>query len=215
MIRRKDSMAYAEFMRGKYNPGDTAYVRRLLENMTVPELNGLKHTPFETLWGKLWLHADKHEHEYQAAADKCAAVARLIAAAKSPYPEPEWGFPKGRRYRCETDQQCAEREFFEETNIPRDGYILVKDVVFTETFLGTNGIPYEHRYFLALPRRMIEISPRLTVTQKREISAIGWMTLEQCRAHTRPHYTERLSMLDQLGSFVASVEVPIPNVLQE
>ncbi len=54
--------------------------------------------------------------------------------------EPEWGFPKGRRIRCESDLDCALREFNEETNIPQDSIHVFKNIVLSETFRGTNDI---------------------------------------------------------------------------
>ena len=137
MIRRKDSMSYTEFMRGKYDPTDKAYVLRLLENMTQLELHSLRTMTFEQLWTRLWNFADRHEHEFEFSKQKFDQVSKYLKEVKSVYPDPEWGFPKGRRYRSESDLACAEREFAEETNIERENYIIVKDVVFTETFLGT------------------------------------------------------------------------------
>lgn len=217
MIRRRDSMSYTEFMRGKYEPENTSYVRRLLDNMTTKEIHGLKNLPFETLWAQLWLFSDPHDHELDRAKQKFEAVTSLIRQTKNGYPEPEWGFPKGRRFRGETDIGCAEREFAEETNIPRSAYMFVKDVVFTETFLGTNGVPYEHKYFLAILTKPSEcsIQQKFTVNQRREISAIQWKTLSECRAVTRPHYTGRTEMLQNLAKFTSTIEVWIPKQEEE
>lgn len=213
MVRRKDSMSYTEFMRGKYDVTDISYITRLLENMTESELHELNTQPFESLWSKMWNYVDRHEHEMPIARDKFNEVSHILKDVKSVYTEPEWGFPKGRRFRCESDIQCAEREFGEETNIPRNAYIFVKDVEFNETFIGTNGIPYQHRYFLALVVRpdLINTCQKLTQVQKREISAVEWKTTEQCIQNTRPHYVGRSDMLSELTMFVNSVEVRIPN----
>lgn len=213
MIRRKDSMSYTEFMRGKYEPSDTAYVRRLLNNMTQDELYALNTTPFENLWSKMWNYADRHEHEMPISHEKFKAVTNIVRDVSSNYIEPEWGFPKGRRFRCESDVQCAEREFFEETNIPRSAYVLVKDVEFTETFVGTNGTPYQHKYFLAIVSRpdQLDLEQKFTSLQKREISAICWKTVKECAVLTRPHYTGRELLLSDLSKFINAVEVRIPN----
>jgi hypothetical protein len=113
MIRRKDSMSYTEFMRGKYDPSDPAYVMRLLQNMTASELAALRSQPFEVLWSRMWNHADKHEHEMPFAKEKFISVSHLLNSVHSDYPEPEWGFPKGRRHLKESDYDCACREFEE------------------------------------------------------------------------------------------------------
>ena len=217
MIRRKDSMSYTELMRGKYDVSDTKYVERLIENMTDAEIENIRTRPFEELWTRMWENADRHDREMPNARDKMHQIAPLLKSATSVYFEPEWGFPKGRRFRCETDMQCAEREFFEETNIPRSAYVVVKDVQFNETFLGTNGTPYQHKYFLAVLAKPADfnVHQKFTHVQKREISAIGWKTVPECQEITRPHYTGRPTLLADLTKFVGSVEVMIPNFVAE
>jgi 8-oxo-dGTP pyrophosphatase MutT (NUDIX family) len=213
MIRRKDSMSYTEFMRGKYDINDSAYVSRLLQNMTQSEIESLNTQTFESLWSKMWNNVERYDHEMRLANEKFDAVFEIVKESSSVYTEPEWGFPKGRRYRCESDLQCAEREFFEETNIPRSAYISVKDVEFNEIFIGTNGIPYEHKYYLGIVVQpdQVNIHQKFTPVQRREISAIGWKTLSDCIQLTRPHYSGRESLLVDLSNFVKSVEVRIPN----
>jgi 8-oxo-dGTP pyrophosphatase MutT (NUDIX family) len=212
MIRRKDSMSYTEFMRGKYDVEDPVYIRRLLENMTSSEIMSLKTTPFETLWARMWNFADRREHELAISKEKYNQITQIVNNAQSVYSEQEWGFPKGRRFRIENDFQCAEREFFEETNITKDLYIIVRDVVFSESFLGTNGIPYEHKYFMAVQLQPFNIHKKFTLSQKREISAIGWKSLSECMSLTRPHYSGREALLSDLSKFVVAVEVRIPNL---
>lgn len=213
MIRRKDSMSYTEFIRGKYNPSDTQYVKCLLSNMTQDEIIALNTQPFELLWAKLWNFADRHEHEMPISHEKFKLVAHIVKEVSSVYSEPEWGFPKGRRFRCESDVQCAEREFIEETNICRNAFVFVKDVEFTETFVGTNGTPYQHKYFLAIMRHpeQFDLDQKFTILQKREISAIAWKSLNECEQLTRPHYTGRNALLADLAKFVNAVEVRISN----
>jgi 8-oxo-dGTP pyrophosphatase MutT (NUDIX family) len=100
----------------------------------------------------------------------------------------------------ESDQVCAEREFWEETNIPSEAYEIVPNMTFTEIFTGTNDIKYKHIYFIALLKNSSLIGPsqKLTAMQKREISAVSWKTLKQSKTITRPHYTERKKILDNL-----------------
>uniref|UniRef100_A0A6C0I6B6 CCHC-type domain-containing protein n=1 Tax=viral metagenome TaxID=1070528 RepID=A0A6C0I6B6_9ZZZZ len=214
MIRRKDSMSYTEFMRGKYEPNDTVYVERLLHNMTQHELEQLASQTFETLWARMWNFSERHDQELETSKTKYQAVYPTLLKTVSSYVEPEWGFPKGRRFRCESDIMCAEREFNEETNIPRSAYIVLKDVSFKETFYGTNGIPYEHKYFVALMVRpnQFHIHQKFTSMQKREISAIGWKSIKECSILTRPHYTGRSELLSDLTKFITTIEAWIPSL---
>lgn len=212
MVRRKDSMSYTEFMRGRYDEKDRGYVKKLIENMTASEITKLRKETFEALWNKMWTYPEKHEHELKLSKAKYEQVRELLDVIDSSYTEPEWGFPKGRRLRCESDEQCAEREFFEETNIPRSSYVYVSGIKLEETFRGTNDVAYSHRYFVALLKtpQEVDIRQKFTLMQKREISAIGWKSLSDCVNLTRPHYVGRNPMLQQLAKIVETFEVGMP-----
>jgi hypothetical protein len=54
MVRRKDSMSFMEFIRGKYEETDNNYICRLVENMTQDEQQKIMTLPFATLWAQLW-----------------------------------------------------------------------------------------------------------------------------------------------------------------
>ena len=211
MIRRKDSMSYTEFLRGKYHPDNSDYLHSLLENMTQGEQELIRNNPFDSLWAKLWGYGvDHHSNEYPHAKQRFESqpISTLLDAHPTPYAESEWGFPKGRRIRCESDVECAIREFYEETNIPRDAYVILKNVLLSETFRGTNGIMYKHIYYVALitDESKIQIEQKFTAMQRREISAIAWKSLTECRALTRPHFTERIPMLETLTSILSGFE---------
>lgn len=203
MIRRKDSMSFAEFMRGKYDPADEQYVSTLIENMTLKEQAAIASEPFETLWKQLW-GDDRASADYAPSRDKFNQLdrVRLMREHLSIYTEPEWGFPKGRRMRGETDMACAVREFGEETNIPREAYTVLKNILFEETFMGLNNIRYRHVYFVALLTQpeLVNLNQRFTPMQRREISGIGWKTMSEVEALVRPHHVERLGMLAQVRS---------------
>ena len=209
MIRRKDSMSFAEFMRGKYDPTNAEYVGVLFANMTLQEQTMIVCEPFEALWRQLW-NEDTSSPEYLASKERFALVDKdaMMRAHLSPFKEPEWGFPKGRRVRCESDIECAVREFNEETNIPREAYTLLKDIVLGETFMGLNGIRYRHAYFVGLLTNpeLVNVGQKMTYMQRREISGIGWKTFDECRAYIRPHHVERTAMVDVLENIVKTYE---------
>lgn len=211
MIRRKDSMSYTEFLRGKYSPEHPEYLHTLLENMTQGEQWSIRTQPFDTLWVKLWGHGVEHHlNEYPHAKERFESLDldTLLDAHPSVYAEPEWGFPKGRRIRCETDLTCATREFFEETNIPREAYTILDNLLLAETFRGTNDVMYKHIYFLATLRdaSKIQLDQKFTAMQRREISAIGWKCLKECEFLTRPHYTGRPALMENLRTILTQFE---------
>jgi 8-oxo-dGTP pyrophosphatase MutT (NUDIX family) len=201
MIRRKDSMSFAEFMRGKYDGTNLEYVATLIQNMTLKEQAGIACDPFEVLWRQLW-GDDRSSSDFLPSREKFNQLDRvaLMRENLSVYTEPEWGFPKGRRMRGETDMACAVREFGEETNIPREAYTVLKNILFEETFMGLNNVRYRHVYFVALLTQpdLVSLTQRLTPMQRREISGIAWKTLAEAEALVRPHHVERLGMLTRL-----------------
>lgn len=209
MIRRKDSMSFAEFIRGKYDPSDTEYISVLVKNMTLKEQASIASEPFETLWRQLW-GDDRTSADFLPSRERYNKLDRvkLMRDNLSEYIEPEWGFPKGRRMRGETDLACAVREFGEETNVPRESYVVLKNIVLEETFVGLNHVQYKHLYFVALLKEpgMINLTQRFTPMQRREISGIAWKTMDEAEALIRPHHIERLGMLEQLRSAIETFE---------
>lgn len=209
MIRRKDSMSFAEFMRGKYEVEDIAYISTLIKNMTLKEQASVASDSFDSLWRQLW-GDDRTTSDYLQSKEKFNLLDRvsLMKNNISDYTEPEWGFPKGRRMRGETDLACAVREFDEETNIPRESFVVLKNMILEETFMGLNNIQYKHIYFVALTKQpdIINLSQKFTPIQRREISGIGWKTFPEAEALVRPHHVERMGMLQQLKSIIETFE---------
>lgn len=203
-------MAYTEFLRGKQEVEDEEYICKLLSNMTQEEQLRLIETPFEMLWTRLWGPGnDQHSLEYEQSKVKFDSLKRfeLITKAMSHQTEPEWGFPKGRRSRGETDVACAIREFSEETNLPRESFVICPNLIFEETFQGTNQVLQKHVYFLAVLRKPVDLTSKLTSMQKREIRGISWKSLAECRSLTRPHYTQRESMLHTFEQTLKSFDL--------
>jgi 8-oxo-dGTP pyrophosphatase MutT (NUDIX family) len=202
-------MSFAEFMRGKYDPTDIPYLSTLVQNMTLKEQAALASDSFEVLWRQLW-GDDRTSADFLPSRDRFYQVDRvgLMRNNLSEYTEPEWGFPKGRRMRGETDLACAVREFGEETNVPRDAYVVLKNIILEETFTGLNAVQYKHIYFVALLKQpeLVNLSQRFTPMQRREISGLAWKSLEDAAALIRPHHVERMGMLNQLRSAIETFE---------
>jgi len=204
MVRRKDSMSYTEFIRGKYDIEDQEYITRQIENMTISEQNAICKENFDTLWDKMWGSNHETNSEYESAKQKFNTVKKIYKPSE--FTEPEWGFPKGRRMKGETDIECAIRETFEETNIPPAAYVL-QDNPLIETFVGTNNVEYKHVYFVALLKdsSTFNLSQKFTASQRREISMIGWKSMSECKRIIRPHYRQRKDMITELERIVSLV----------
>jgi 8-oxo-dGTP pyrophosphatase MutT (NUDIX family) len=202
-------MSFAEFMRGKYDPQDIDYVSTLVKNMTLKEQASVASDSFESLWRQMW-GDDRMTSDYVQSRERFHQLDRMSLMRKniSEYTEPEWGFPKGRRMRGESDLACALREFDEETNIPRDSFVVLKNMILTETFMGLNNVQYKHVYFVALLKQpdLVNVGQKLTPVQRREISGIGWKTFQEAESLVRPHHVERKGMLEQLKSVIETFE---------
>lgn len=216
MIQRKDSLSFMEFIRGKYQIDQVDYLKRLLGAMTDAERGYLRRMPFEALWNHVWYQPSmpKQTAEFLESKRKFEALRggflhagawvnldELLKQAPSPYTEPEWGFPKGRRRLREDDIDCAVREFCEETGYkPADLALLHGIPPFEEIFYGTNNVLYRHVYYTAClsgdPDKNLAIDPR-NVNQAREVRAITWFPFEETLGHIRTHNLERKTLFHQ------------------
>jgi len=132
MIQRKDSLAFMEFVRGKYNQTDINYIKQLVDYMTENEKEMLLENTFDTIWNYTWCQSSqnifKHTKEYIESKMKfdyvinnmCFVNVIKSSKVKCNYLEQEWGFPKGRKKVRESDIDCAIREFCEETQLYKD-----------------------------------------------------------------------------------------------
>lgn len=200
LIRRRHTIGYHEFMRGKYSLADSRYIVQLWSEMVPWERAALADPDrnFPALWNELWNGDERRDKsEYNDSAAKLAAIdfeplARYVPLTWS---EAEWGFPKGRKASSrETEQACAIREFEEETNIDRSAWSLLDEPPVTENIIGTDGVHYRHKYFLAVAAAEHPVSIT-TTSQRNEIGEIGWFNLEAALRKIRPYHTDRLCII--------------------
>ena len=193
LIQRKHSISYIDFVRGKYTFENIGFLNTLFKTMTEEEKKKLTTWSFEKIWDELWINDNRlYRHEYKNSKKKYEIIMtgfiqdnRLISVNKLIKENPsngtlEWGFPKGRRDKNESDIRCAHREFQEETNYERGDYIHSEDLPrFTEEFIGTNGIAYRYVYYVC--RSITNKKPFVDPTNRSQISEIGnigWYTYE-------------------------------------
>jgi 8-oxo-dGTP pyrophosphatase MutT (NUDIX family) len=211
LIRRKDSLRFVDFVRGKYDITDTDYLKQMLGNMTHSERDFLRTTTFEDLWKRVWGSASIRNYKIDYDMSKSrfetlqttltedgkTLLQHLIDTTTSHWEHPEWGFPKGRRNSRESDIECAIREFEEETGLRRDQFKIVQNMEpLCETFYGDNHVHYCHKYYLAqapstLSIEMLTDHPHMA----REISAIGWFTLDEALHMIRSENIEKREVL--------------------
>ena len=215
MICRRYSIAYLEFIRGKYNLADKDNINTLLKQMTNHERALIATADFHTIWNTTWGTTTHHKYygEDAQSYDKfcvlcrqynleellkgCLMIDGEYEIPKEGWIEPEWGFPKGRREYKETDYNCAIREFQEETGIKVDTLQQIKNIIpMEENFMGSNYKTYKHKYYLM--HMDYEVSTIKTDFQRSEVSSLSWKTVEECIESIRPYNVEKKMLIKNI-----------------
>lgn len=219
LIKRKDSLRFVDFVRGKYSICDETYLKQLLSNMTKAEREILRTSSFDDLWKHVWGSASVryYKNDYESSYEKFKGITESISGEKSilhrllectttVWDEPEWGFPKGRRNPRESDEDCAIREFEEETGIFRSSFKIIKNIEpLVESFYGDNGVNYCHKYLLAQMHPSVEFAnidsnPHMV----REIGDIQWFSIDEALAHIRSENVEKRAVLLHVSGILRS-----------
>lgn len=211
LIQRKDSLAFVEFIRGKYNPYEDEYLGRLLRGMTQKEQSSILSKSFEQLWHSVWgesSNVKSHKNDYDSSDKKFLIIKdrlrELIKSNPTKWTEPEWGFPKGRRNPHESDINCAIREFQEETGLKRTDFTIIQNTYpISETFFGSNQVHYCHKYYIAICNTSVEVEMNMeNLHMAREIGAIKWCTLDEATSKIRPDNVEKREILLKAGKIM-------------
>lgn len=221
MIRRKDTLGYIDFLRGKYTLHNKNYIMNMISQMTTAEKTRLRNGNFMELWKNLWGDAPVfHQYKTEEVSSmekynllksgvfiqsKYYTLDQLLDESKSytEWEEPEWGFPKGRRNSQEKDYDCAIREFSEETGYNSRVLKNIHNILpYEETFSGSNYKSYKHKYYLmsidytdSLQKHKFEHS---------EVSDIGWKTIDECIACIRPYNLEKKTIICKIHTCLTS-----------
>lgn len=212
MIRRKKTLGYLEFMRGRYDVKDLLHLSHLIEQMTTEEINDIVEHDFDYLWKDLWkTNAENkfYKNEYDNSKikfnkfKKNGLMLNIYQKVNLKYKTPEWGFPKGRRNYLEKNLDCATREFMEETGLDRDEFFLLENISpLSEIFHGTNDILYKHIYYIAICKSDINVSiDEKNLLQCEEIGDIGWFNYNKCSDLIRYYHNERQKVLNEIFLF--------------
>jgi 8-oxo-dGTP pyrophosphatase MutT (NUDIX family) len=217
MIRRKDTIGYVEFLRGKYNIQKEEYIIKLFDMMTKSEKERLlKVFDFDKLRSHLGMTKKNYiyKNEYDSAKIKfnllinnitiennnMSRLEYLIRKSKNIWKDTEWGLPKGRKHQKETTINCAVREFLEETGIPKtDISVLVNIKPLEEIYTSFNNVKYRHIYYFAkfLNEKTTLTFNKNNKNQVNEISAIEWFNNKEALKNLRPYYNEKKEIINK------------------
>ena len=219
LIKRKDSLAFVDFIRGKYNLEDKDYIVNLLNNMTDAERNLIKTQEFYNIWLYLWNYSNNsYKSEEKISKQKLELLKKglhnsndrynldsLIDLCNKNYQEPEWGFPKGRRNFQERDIVCGLREFEEETGYSKKNIDMMENIYpFEEIFTGSNYKSYKHKYFLGMINNNIEPENEFQIY---EISKIEWVDLDNAKNYFRNYDYEKIKILNELNKLLKTYKL--------
>lgn len=212
MIRRKDTLGFIDFMRGKYSVHNRHYIINMLKQMTNDEKARLRLGNFDNLWYEIWggnSISTQYKSEEIISRDKFNILYAGIVIRNRFYnlnilidesnqhdkwSEAEWGFPKGRRNYLEKDFECALREFSEETGYSLKKLHNIQNIIpFEEIFTGSNYKSYKHKYYLMYMK--YEDSLDKVVFEKSEVSCMEWKTYEECMNAIRPYNLEKKRLI--------------------
>ena len=216
MIRRKDTLGYVDFMRGKYSINNKEYILNMLNQMTIQEKENIKTQDFDTLWKNIWGNnnslSSQYKNEESISREKYNHLKRGVnyknklytlfdlmdeSNTLSQWEESEWGFPKGRRNHKETDYDCAIREFSEETGYSPKLLENIQNIIpYEEIFTGSNYKSYKHKYFV------MYMTPKNSLCEnnyeKAEVSKMEWKSYEDCISSIRYYNVEKKRVLSKI-----------------
>ncbi len=223
LIRRKDTLGYIDFMRGKYSIYNKNYIINMLKQMTNDEKKKLCLGNFDLLWKNIWGDSVNNQYRTEEIVSREKYKILLygvnnnyenytlqsLIEESNQYPcwdEPEWGFPKGRRNNQENDYDCAVREFSEETGYPREYLVYIQNILpFEEIFTGSNYKSYKHKYFLMYMK--YEDSINTGTFQTSEVSKVEWKTYDDSISCFRPYNLEKIRILTNVDKGLHTVKI--------
>ena len=220
VIKRKDSLGYVDFMRGKYSMDNIESIVGMLNEMTIQEHTNLLTKSFDDLWVKLWKCAPGSKYRTEELVskerfnqikkgvtiqDKVYTLNSLISTCNSKWTEPEWGFPKGRRELNERDIECGVRECVEETGYDSVSITVIQNLIpYDELFIGSNYKAYKHKYFVAYIAPTVQPSRPY---QESEVSDMLWLPYEEVLTKIRPYNLEKLDILTKVNNVLTRYRI--------
>ena len=221
MIKRKHSLGFVEFMRGKYPVYNYEYLLNIFNEMSNYERDLIKTATFDELWTYLWgeqfgiqyrgeerISRDKFntlKSGVETNTKKTYNLETILEASQYIWKDTEWGFPKGRRNYQETDLSCALREFEEETGFLRANVHLVQNIIpYEEIFTGSNMKSYKHKYFVG---HIDSVVKPTNMYQETEVSDMKWLQFDECIANIRPYNVEKVNILNKLSKVLKNYQL--------
>ena len=210
LVERKDTVGFLSLVQGSYpdmEPFRSRKIVKYINELTCEERLKFKDWSFENLW-KI---AGSEKRDYGKAEVRFKMLDITTWMDKSPcfYQEADYLMPKGRLKYGETLQQCALREFSEETGYKQRDVELLNFAPFEENFIGTDGKSYRNVFFVAKLRNNADIAVKLgdDPNQSKEVRNIGWFNISECCYLIRDYHQEKKKILKHVHDVVVNRNV--------
>jgi 8-oxo-dGTP pyrophosphatase MutT (NUDIX family) len=126
----------------------------------------------------------------------------IVSMIKIEHDTEEWGFPKGRRNKFESEEECALREFKEESGYNDEDIKIIHEIEpLCEDFTGTNGIEYRHVYYVAELISDKPVCNNITESQRDEIGNIQFMDFQTALGCIRKYHVKRIQILNRVFTY--------------
>lgn len=208
LMKRRYTYEFRIFVYGdyKYNGPNISmqYMSSLLSRMTVDEKLLIMTWDFNRLWYKIWLTdvgvpdnlREKFENMYNAIG-KTVLVNMIESSASA---DTIWELPKGRMDTLESEVECANREFVEETGIPKHKYNLFIDEYIRLT-MKDMGSHYNMKFWASLMRPDY-INEPLRICTSTSTSTGSEKGAGSCHEHDSIKYIPVRNLADYVPSYL-------------
>ncbi len=211
ICQRRDTIQYVVVILGKYTTD--AELNRYIPLMTLEEQNRILSSryTFTELWDDVWagqtntvVQSDRETAQKKFITNKETIIryAQQCQLEKRYLLEPESLFLKGKRTESDkSDEDCAFREYEEETYCNRDTLTILDNYyAIIEEYKGTDAKTYSTIYFIAraqypftLPEREIVRRTIRDYTISNEIGKVDWKTRAEAGTILNPRRTTALT----------------------
>jgi len=239
MIRRKDTLGFMDFMRGKYSIYNKEYILNLLKEMTIAEKEKLKTRDFKTLWNELWNKTVElsYKTEEEISMEKFNTLkSGVLLQSDTTINHIEWQSNTSRTYSLDSliDESNNSHDLWLEPewgfpkgrrNIQENDFDCALRECKEETGYDTkqfqlieNICPFEEIFigsnykFYRHKYYLMYMSNMQTIEYKYdefEISKIEWKTFEDCMGSIRNYNLEKKRMLQNIHEMLSCYMNPM------
>lgn len=207
LVKRRHSLNYIDFIRGKYDINNLESIRLMCSYMSSDEIELIQNKDFNYLWTNLWMknaHKKKYLEELNQSKLKFENLKNngFFDTIETIYESTEWEIPKGRKITSEKNLNCAIREFKEETSFDTTSYQLINSVdPIHDVFIGTNGKEYRHIFYTSLFTSDIE-----DITyHNNEIDMVKWYKWSELNELFRSYNSNKINILTNIFLFIINI----------